>query len=687
MIVKDFHRYVLRGCCMSLLVSALLIVICSLALLDLYRLPTASARIVSFFVFSWAHLVVVAQTLGALSLLRPLPYLGLQLVLTAICLGVWVAARRLQIPSYPVHLRVQIGALPSYLKGLMREARAYPLLVIFTGGVIVAALLWAIQFLAVAPNSYDAKHYHLPRVGYWIQHENLLPWITPNERQTAFPVVSSLGVLWVALFDETEQLFASFQWIAALIAMPAIYGISRLIGASRAQGWFGMLFWASLPNIALLASSTLNDLLMAAFVVIGVYLLFLGIQNKSTATLIVSGLSFGLAFGTKSTAFFLVPGLGLSAIAILLVAPRRHFRMMVTWSAAGIIGVLVLGSFVYFTNWAYYGNPLGSEQLVGAHINNRDVSRLTMLAHNTFRYGYLFIDPEGLPEPIAQPIRAARTYVIGGIANRLGLDLNSPYTRHTGQEWEFGITHSGFGESRRWYGIFGILLIVPGIAAGLWFALRRRDAFRLTLVLIPVLFAIAQFTLEPFSINIARYFTSAVVLTIPLVAVLLPTRWLRGLRPTIIIVIALYLLFNSTLYNTQRAFSTRQPFWQQTYIQQMTSRSVETEARMSAVVDCVPLDGMLGVMYFPTNTEEYIYFGQGFSRTLIQFVPIPNSMMTMPTFDEHPEIAFIIANDETAGYIPSDFSSLRDAGTYGLYIRKSMADQALCEPDATIDAG
>jgi 4-amino-4-deoxy-L-arabinose transferase-like glycosyltransferase len=419
-----------------------------------------------------------------------------------------------------------------------------------------------------------------------------------------------------------------------------------------------------------------------------VYLFLLGVRTASPGALMISAFSVGLGFGSKSTMFFVLPGLAAAAVLLWLSAPRRRFGLLFRWSIACALSIAILGSYAYINNLQHYGNPLGSGGFVNYHVG-AGASRLALLAHNTLRYGYLFIDVEGFPAPVSNALHQGRTAVVGAIAQVLNLNLNSDQTRRTVQRWEFGVTRVGAGvESQRWFGLHGFVLIVAGVISGLIMAFRRRNALLLSLIVIAGTYAALQSMLEPFSLNIARYFLAAVVVIMPLIGLLFPDRRLRGWNIVLIGILAVgvYLMFQATTYSELRPFSrpNAKPFWEQTRIQQQMGFDPRVAESMVTVEACVPLDARLGLMYNIDNTHEYIYFGAGFTRTLTQFRPIRDTAETRPPINDYTDIPFLLARQGTADYVPDDFVLWQPAGYYDLYIRADMTEQALCPAQPTV---
>jgi len=118
-------------------------------------------------------------------------------------------------------------------------------------GVVLVYLTGAVLIIFVPQNNYDSMTYHLSRVGYWMQHQSLTPWPTPNPRQTTSPLNAELGILWTTLLTRSDRLAGFVQWFSAIGTALAIYGISQLMGVKRYQGVFASFLWMTFPPIVL----------------------------------------------------------------------------------------------------------------------------------------------------------------------------------------------------------------------------------------------------------------------------------------------------------------------------------------------------------------------------------------------------------------------------------------------------
>ena len=217
--------------------------------------------------------------------------------------------------------------------------------------VVIAGLGYLLAVAVVTPpNDLDALTYHLTRALFWIQQESVAPvQDTADARINDFPPDAEI------LQGATMLLSGSVRWVglvqfgALLATILAIYGIAGRIGLGRSQAAFGALLFATLPVVALQASTPMNDLLVAALVASAAFFAL----GRSTGELVLACLTVALLVGTKVT--------GLLALPILLVIAllaQRGLRLGILL-AGGLAGVLV-GSAWFAVNLSAGNGPFGS---------------------------------------------------------------------------------------------------------------------------------------------------------------------------------------------------------------------------------------------------------------------------------------------------------------------------------------
>ena len=155
-----------------------------------------------------------------------------------------------------------------------------------------------------------------------LQRGSFFPWATDRVWQITYPVNMQLQMFWTVLFLGTDRIVEIVQWLGALAAMLAVFGLARLLGASRAQALFAGLVWATFPEIVLEATTTQNDLVAGTLFAAMLYLFFLGLAKQNNGALVLSGVALALGMGTKQTLFFLIPGLGMAVLLALLLSAQ-----------------------------------------------------------------------------------------------------------------------------------------------------------------------------------------------------------------------------------------------------------------------------------------------------------------------------------------------------------------------------
>ena len=270
-----------------------------------FRHISRTTKFISCCLLCFTNIVLISQISNFFTLINAKFFLIVYCILLA-C--VWLLWRHSGKPSLS-------GPFSEGKWTVWRELpfiKTKPALYLLAIGIVIIYLGNAILIITTPQHTYDSMTYHLSRVGYWLQHGTLAPWFTPNPRQTTFPPNAELGSLWTVLFWGSDQLTGFVQWFSALAASTAIFGIARLLGANRKYSLFAALIWLSYPAVLLQSTTTQNDLVISAFFIIMLYFLFLGLKEQKSRYLLLSGVAFGLAFGTKTTIFFTLPGLGIS---------------------------------------------------------------------------------------------------------------------------------------------------------------------------------------------------------------------------------------------------------------------------------------------------------------------------------------------------------------------------------------
>jgi 4-amino-4-deoxy-L-arabinose transferase-like glycosyltransferase len=311
------------------------------------------------------------------------------------------------------------------------------------------------------------------------------------------------------------------------------------------------LIFLSFPLIALQSTTTQTDLVTMVFFVTAVYFLFLGLRDGQPSLLALSAIAVGLGFGVKKSYILLLPVLGILALLALWQFGKSRLKLVFLWSLNVVVGIALLGAYIYVVNWRYFGDPFGSpayfDSLIEIPQTQESAAKVMLslertlrtdlepvpvqngpfpgeeflleLAYNAPRLLYQALDTSGLPSPL------------DGYAHKVKLRLARPVFQAIGFEEIEGTAYTAPGhtfnladknineESHAWYGPLSALLLFPALFVEAWRGIRKRSWLSLAPVLALLLFLPMEIILrpgwDPFQ---GRYFAPLVALGAPLMA-------------------------------------------------------------------------------------------------------------------------------------------------------------------------
>ena len=433
--------------------------------------------------------------------------------------------------------------------GTLRETLRDPVLVVLAAAVVLGLAYSAALLLFTAPNDFDALWYHLARAAFWKQqHAVAYVDLANDKRINVFPPFAEIGVAFTMVLDQSDRFVGLVQFLALPATMLGIFGIARRLGLERRSALFGALVFGTFPVVALQASTALNDLVVASFLVAVVCF---GLSFTRTS-LALAALALGLAIGAKATALLALPVL---ALILAFAHPRSRWLRLVLVGLAGI----AIGSAWYVLNVVKTGGPGGKFAAPGMEPDREHPGGPASAA----RLGRMVvdaIDPAGSVgrDRLLYVVVAALVLVLGALlAARtrrraiLGVGLAAaalvllPLAVHPLHDWASRAEQKLFLElgSRRlaylgadrlstppspftsWYGPLGLLLFLVALPIVLKAVRQKalpRVAFVLTLA--PVLFVVVLAFLTFYSAFGGRYVMFAVALSCSTWGVLLRLR-------------------------------------------------------------------------------------------------------------------------------------------------------------------
>jgi len=489
--------------------------------------------------------------------------------------------------------------------------------------------------LFVAPHNSDSLAYHLPRVAYYIQHNNLNYFDANYWTQVIHPKNSSLLLIYTYLVSgRNENLFRLVQFISYWIAIVSVYKIARKLRLRKTQGMFAALVFALLIECLMEAVTPQNDMIMTAYTGIALYFLLAFRDSHRQAFLLLAAMGIGLAVGTKASYFLVLPELLIVAGYGFLwganIPVKQKIRNGTAFLIAVVIAVCVFAlPSGYADNYRRFNHPIGPERVRTGH-SFEGKSLQYILLHGTknmLRYGFGFLSIDGAPKTdLMIKIQETLRFLPRIFVTKCGIDLESPEASRA--SFKFHRSPMSHEDGSSW-GIFGFSLI--WIAVLLSLMKKQESPYIRLLAITSVLFVVSQSYSSLYDPWRGRFFMMGAIFATPIVGIWLETKnvFIRGYI-AIVVLAGCFTATSAVLFrdNLVRFGSSLPSVFMFDRMQQLTRGRERFYEPLKKFDNMVPEDAIVAV-YLSGGVAEYALFGKGLTRTLIPIgsrngnVPIP----------------------------------------------------------------
>jgi hypothetical protein len=302
-----------------------------------FRLRSVPAYALAVYVIAYAELVLLVAVLSLADLVVRWALLAGMAAMLVAGVVTWALAGRPGPPS-----------LGSAVRTLALALRDPPLAILATAVAVGFAYITALA-LFTPPNTLDALWYHLSRAAIWKQEHSVgyIPDVN-DARLNANPPVGEIAVLYTMVVAGTDR-FVTTVALAAYVALPVtVFGLARRTLVDHRSALAAALLFAAFPVAILQASGAKNDLVLASFGTACVYFC-LGTRRVE---IVLAGLAFALALGTKIFAPLFLP---IIALVAAVGSPRNRALAL----AAVAVPAIVAGSAWNFVNLAHTSSFVG----------------------------------------------------------------------------------------------------------------------------------------------------------------------------------------------------------------------------------------------------------------------------------------------------------------------------------------
>jgi len=515
---------------------------------------------------------------------------------------------------------------------------------ILLGLAIAVAIVAVVNFLVLIgtePANPDALDYHLPRIMYYLQHNNLRYFPVEYWAMVVHPKVSTILQLYTYLVsDLATNLTQLVQYLAYFVTMIAVYGITRQLGGSRRGSLFSALVFGLLIIVIMEAMTAQNDLIQAAFTACCVYFLLAYRSTRLVKYLWIASAAFALALGVKATQLLVVPSLLIVGVYAFLPAGNQSgIRLGRHLGAAALAMCLALAVITipagYGENFLRFGNPLGPLSVRQEHSfeGHTGANLPTNGGLNLLRYGFDALKLDGLPmSGFTDRLQAGVTFLPRHLVEMAGINLL------TGEESRLKFDYGRpliASENCSYWGAMGFLLIWPVVFLSL-FALRQPLGIKLFAVATMV-FLLVQAFASPYDPWRGRYFITAAIFAVPALAAVAFPRHLAG-KCYITFVVLLgcgTAVFSACIHRGTYVFPFHhngvavKPTFAYDRASQLTRMVPDLYYPLLTYDSMVPEDAVVATD-IKSITSEYIFIGDRLSRRVIPLHSFEGTHLPLP---------------------------------------------------------
>lgn len=335
--------------------------------------PGSLAEVVVGTLLLWqANLVAVSLVVGALlqSFTAVAVVVAAALVAAGSVAATSVSTRRGD--SALVFRAVLVGG-----RGVVADLR-HDLWASAVAALALVQVAWRATLGARLPvTDWDGLYYHLVGPASWVRQGAIVH--TPT--LASDPLANPLFPVMADVFPQNAELGAAVSILlrgddawADLIQLPwaglcvvAVAAMARLAGCRRSTSIAAGALILLSPVVFTQMATAYVDIAAAAGVVAGLYFLAAGFSRRHEGRaalrprLLLAGVAFGLAAGTKGTNVPAVAVGLLLAVLVVVWTPRNESDGRWGWAsclAVFVVPLLALGTFWYARNLVTYGNPV-----------------------------------------------------------------------------------------------------------------------------------------------------------------------------------------------------------------------------------------------------------------------------------------------------------------------------------------
>jgi hypothetical protein len=293
---------------------------------------------------------------------------------------------------------------------------------VLLGGIAFYLVMTALVAFLAPPNTFDSLNYHMARVAHWVQDRSVRHFLTGIDIQNSYSPGAEMTILNVFVLAGNDTFVNFIEWLSSAGCIVGASWIAYKLGAQRRGQLLAAVFVATLPMGIAQASSTMNDFVVAFWLICIAAELPTLIDEKKPAALPFEGLAAGFAFLTKPTsAAYLIP---LGIWTIFSAFRALGVRTALIWGSFAVAAGLLVNLPHLTRNLMVYGNvfdPVMSSTFAN-ELKTWQGTTSIFLKHLSVHAGTPW-----------KKINAGEYLALDMIHHLLGVDINDPRTTQVGK--------------------------------------------------------------------------------------------------------------------------------------------------------------------------------------------------------------------------------------------------------------
>lgn len=491
----------------------ILISFVSLFFIRVLKIYDLLEKIILVFVFNWVQVILPIELFSIFKAVNILYIYIFYSFEVLICI-IFIIKKR--IPLNIKFLEIK-QSFKNFFSGL--ELNKF-LKIFFIVWLIIIIIVPLYMGIALHPNNYDSMTYHLARAGFWHQNNTINNYFTRYVHQNDYPVNAELGFLWIFIFASSDLLTFLIQWLSFIVAILCLYKLLRFLGYSRNISFITTFIFSTFDLCILEASSTQNDMVVAAFVIATLYFLVKAFKSIDLELkyLIISGITTGIVIGTKGYSYLFIPGF-LIFILLFGKTDKKKFIKIGYVLLFSIIAFILFASYTLIQNYINYKNFLGFPGTINEM--RMTIFGIKPFLSNLFKHWISFYQKNIGFGFLSNQIQNNFDILHG----KLSFDINAT----TWPGMYFGIWEHRINFDTSYFGMVFFLLGLPAIIYNLILfiilklkkvnnSLYAKYKNSLLITIIPVLFFLSYVILFKWHIWVGRYMIAFVLLMMVSVA-------------------------------------------------------------------------------------------------------------------------------------------------------------------------